>query len=66
MVVKDVSTCWNFTLAMIRHAELLKEAIQRWIFSYPAFHFVLPSLDDWKELHQVADILEASRLFLII
>ncbi|KAJ7588337.1 hypothetical protein C8J56DRAFT_785995, partial [Mycena floridula] len=63
VVVRDVRTRWNFTYAMIRRAELLREAIQRWIIGIPSMYCLLPSAEDWKSLNQVAQLLEASCSF---
>ncbi|KIL56766.1 hypothetical protein M378DRAFT_35880, partial [Amanita muscaria Koide BX008] len=57
-VVRDVRTRWNYTHAMIRRAELLKEAIDDWVFKTPGLRTLLLNEDEWKSLGEIADILE--------
>ncbi|KAF8223565.1 hypothetical protein L208DRAFT_1207858, partial [Tricholoma matsutake] len=57
-VVRDVRTCWNYTHAMIHRAELLKEAIDDWVFKTPGLRALLLNEDEWKTLREIADILE--------
>ncbi|KAE9399170.1 hypothetical protein BT96DRAFT_745905, partial [Gymnopus androsaceus JB14] len=55
----DVTTCWNYTHAMIRRAQLLQEAIDEWVFdpSHKDLRELNLSPADWKKLEQLETIL---------
>ncbi|KAF8232759.1 hypothetical protein L208DRAFT_1270277, partial [Tricholoma matsutake] len=57
-VVQDVRMRWNYMHAMICQAELLKEAINDWVFKTPGLRALLLMEDEWKTLGEMADILE--------
>ncbi|KAF8228158.1 hypothetical protein L208DRAFT_1293044 [Tricholoma matsutake] len=62
MVVWDVQTHWNYTHTMIRHAQLLQDAIDQWTFETPELHGFMLRSGDWQLLGKIADLLEVSRL----
>ncbi|KAJ6477255.1 hypothetical protein DFH09DRAFT_1056581 [Mycena vulgaris] len=60
MVVRDVRHRWNYTHAMIRRAELLRKAIDNWVFEQEELRPLCLSNDEWRLLSAVGDLLEAS------
>ncbi|KAF8236858.1 hypothetical protein L208DRAFT_1250478, partial [Tricholoma matsutake] len=60
----DVRMCWNYTHVMIRRAELLKEAIDDWVFKTPGLCALLLNEDEWKTLREIADIREVCLVLL--
>ncbi|KAF8234147.1 hypothetical protein L208DRAFT_1263314 [Tricholoma matsutake] len=65
MVVWDVRTHWNYTHAMIQHAQSLQDVIDQWTFETPELCGFMLRLGDWQLLGKIADLLEVSRLFTI-
>ncbi|KAF8233941.1 hypothetical protein L208DRAFT_1264556, partial [Tricholoma matsutake] len=63
-VVRDVRTRWNYTHVMIHRAELLKEAIDDWVFKTPGLRALLLNEDEWKTLREIADVLEVHLVLL--
>ncbi|KAF8235445.1 hypothetical protein L208DRAFT_1257144, partial [Tricholoma matsutake] len=57
-VVRDIRTRWNYTHAMICRAQILREAIDDWVFKTPGLRALLLSEDEWETLGKIADILE--------
>ncbi|KDQ63991.1 hypothetical protein JAAARDRAFT_117508, partial [Jaapia argillacea MUCL 33604] len=53
---------WNCTHVMIRHALLLRKAIDRWVIDYEELRPLLLSPEDWKLLEQIADLLKVRSL----
>ncbi|KAF4611808.1 hypothetical protein D9613_004630 [Agrocybe pediades] len=58
MVIRDIRTRWNYTHAMIRRSLLQREAIDTWTFNNEALRAIVLSKNDWKQLEQIADVLE--------
>ncbi|KAF8224238.1 hypothetical protein L208DRAFT_1224827, partial [Tricholoma matsutake] len=57
-VVRNIRTCWNYTHAMICRAQILREAIDNWVFKMPGLRVLLLSENEWETLGKIADILE--------
>ncbi|KAF9003848.1 hypothetical protein BDZ89DRAFT_924393, partial [Hymenopellis radicata] len=50
MAIRDVTTRWNYTHAMIERATLLREAFDQWVFERPELRVLLLSQKDWDFL----------------
>ncbi|EIN05706.1 hypothetical protein PUNSTDRAFT_73921 [Punctularia strigosozonata HHB-11173 SS5] len=60
MVVRDIRTRWNYTHAMIRRAQKLRNPIDEWVIETKETRDIILGDDDWDELSHIADILEVS------
>ncbi|KAJ6537527.1 hypothetical protein DFH09DRAFT_930756 [Mycena vulgaris] len=58
MVVRDVRHRWNYTHATIRRAELLRKAINNWVFEQEELRPLCLSNDEWRLLSAVGDLLK--------
>ncbi|KAJ6483393.1 hypothetical protein C8R45DRAFT_871167, partial [Mycena sanguinolenta] len=58
MVVRDVRHRWNYTHAMIRHASLLQDAVDKWVLDRPELRSLYLSPADWSYLKSLGDLLE--------
>ncbi|EIN07765.1 hypothetical protein PUNSTDRAFT_27160, partial [Punctularia strigosozonata HHB-11173 SS5] len=58
MVIRDIRTRWNYTHAMIKRAEMLRESIKHWVFDTEEMQGVTLTDKDWIELKHIGDILE--------
>ncbi|KAJ6541398.1 hypothetical protein B0H19DRAFT_958585 [Mycena capillaripes] len=66
MVVRDVRHRWNYTHAMIRCGQLLRKAIDNWVFAHEELRPLCLSNDEWKMIGVVGDLLEVCGLALLI
>jgi len=62
MVVRDVSTRWNYTHAMIKHALLLRKAIDRWVHEHDELWALTLRADEWSLLEKLCGLLEVHNI----